>query len=138
MTHPYFMTNFVLCASQVYLLALLAQEPLVNFVRVVLTVTCIVVMFIIAFVNCNEQFILCSGLTYEIYIRGGPSMYVYCMVCYYVTAAPYVRNVVMSLHIITLWMMIRNTQWTMSSLYSLMFFLNKDPVIIFFKDKTNC
>ncbi len=46
-------------------------------------------------------------------------MYVYCVVCYRVIAAPYVRSVVISLHIVTLLMMIRNAQWTMSSHYSL-------------------
>ncbi len=34
---------------------------------------------------------LCSGLTYEIY-RSGPSMYVYCMVCYRVIVAPLVDD----------------------------------------------
>ncbi len=42
-------------------------------------------------------------------------MYVHCIVCYCVIATPYVRSVVMSL------MMMRNAQWTMSCLYSLMF-----------------
>ncbi len=63
-----------------------------------------------------------SRITYKIYSGGGPSMYLYCVVCYCVIAAPYVRSVV-SLHIVTLLMMIRNAQWTMRSLYSLTFFL---------------
>ncbi len=62
-----------------------------------------------------------NWLTYEIYSGDGPSTYVYCMVSYRVIAAPYVRSVVNSLHTITLLMVIRNAQWTMSSLYSLMF-----------------
>ncbi len=45
-------------------------------------------------------------------------MFVYCVI-----AAPYVRNVDVSLHTFTLLMMIQNPQWTMSSLYSLTFFL---------------
>ncbi len=55
---------------------------------------------------CWSRFV-CSGLTYEIYSGGGPSTYVYCMVSYHLIAAPYVRTVVMSLHIITLLMTIR-------------------------------
>ncbi len=53
------------------------------------------------------------------YSEGGPYTYVYCMVCHCVIAAPYVRNVVVSLHIITLLMTIWNAQGTMSSFYSL-------------------
>ncbi len=49
-------------------------------------------------------------------------MYVYCVVCNFVIAAPYVRSIVMSLHTIILLMMIRNVQWIMSSLYSLKIF----------------
>ncbi len=45
------------------------------------------------------------------------------IVCYRVIADPYVRSVVVSLHTITLLMMIPNTQWTMRSLYPLKFFL---------------
>ncbi len=62
---------------------------------------------------------VCSGLTYEIYSEGGPSTYVYCVVCYRVIAAPYVRSVVMSLHTVTLLMTIPNTQNGLSSRYSL-------------------
>ncbi len=36
--------------------------------------------------------LVCSGLAYEIYSGGGPSMYTYCVVCYHVT--PYVRSIV--------------------------------------------
>ncbi len=36
---------------------------------------------------------VCSGLAYEIYSGGGPSMYIYCVVCYRVIVAPYVRSV---------------------------------------------
>ncbi len=35
--------------------------------------------------------VLC--VTYEIYSEGGPSMYIYCMVCYCVIAAPCIRSV---------------------------------------------
>ncbi len=38
-------------------------------------------------------------------------MYIYCMVCYCVKAAPHV-SVVVSLHTITLLMMNENAQWT--------------------------
>ncbi len=37
--------------------------------------------------------VVCSGLIYEIYSGGGPSMYIYCVVCYPVIAAAYVRSV---------------------------------------------
>ncbi len=66
---------------------------------------------------------VCPGLTYEIYSGDGPSIYVYCVVCYCFIAAPYVRSVVIFLHNITLLMMFRNAQWTKSSIYSLTFFL---------------
>ncbi len=66
---------------------------------------------------------VCSGLTYEIYSGGGSSMYVYCMVCYCVIAAPYVRSVVVTIHTVTLLITIQNALWTKSSLYSLKFFL---------------
>ncbi len=36
---------------------------------------------------------VCSGLDYEIYSGGGPSMYAYCVVCYSVIVAPYIRSV---------------------------------------------
>ncbi len=49
-------------------------------------------------------------------------MYVYCVVCYCVIVAPYVRSVVMSFHIVTHLIMIWNADWTMRSLYSLSFF----------------
>ncbi len=58
---------------------------------------------------CRYYFV-CCGLTYKT-----------CMVCYRVIAAP--SSVVMSLHTVTLVMMIQNAQWTMSSLFSLKFFL---------------
>ncbi len=67
------------------------------------------------------QFV-CSGLTYEIYSGSDPSMYIYCLVCYRVTAAPYVRKIVVSLHTVTLLMTICNAQRTMGSLTYLTFF----------------
>ncbi len=39
-----------------------------------------------------------SGLTYVILSRGGPSMYVYFVVCFCMKTASYVRGVVVSLH----------------------------------------
>ncbi len=33
------------------------------------------------------------ALAYEIYSGGGPSTYIYCVVCYCVIVAPYVRSV---------------------------------------------
>ncbi len=33
---------------------------------------------------------------------GGPSTYIYCVVCYHTIAAPYVRSIVISLHTVTL------------------------------------
>ncbi len=41
----------------------------------------------------NQSCFVYSGLVYEIYSGGGPPTYVYCVVCYCVIAAPYVRNV---------------------------------------------
>ncbi len=41
---------------------------------------------------CNPGQIM-SGLAYEIYSGGGPSTYVYCVVCYHLMVAPYVRSV---------------------------------------------
>ncbi len=64
---------------------------------------------------------------YEIYSRGGPSMYIYCVVCYRVIAAPYIRVL---LHTVTLLLTIQNTQWTMRSLYSLMSLTLPDLLII--------
>ncbi len=58
---------------------------------------------------CRSCFVY-SGLTYGIYSRGGSSTYVYCMVCYHVMAAPYVINIAVSFHTVTLLMTIRNTQ----------------------------
>ncbi len=66
---------------------------------------------------------VCSGLTYKIWSEGGAYMYIYCVVCHHVIAAPYVRRVGVSLHTVTLLMTIQNVQWTMSSLYSLKLFL---------------
>ncbi len=40
-----------------------------------------------------SQNLVCSGLAYEIYSGGGTSTYVYCVVCYRVIVAPYVRSV---------------------------------------------
>ncbi len=77
---------------------------------------------------CHSCFV-CSGLTYEIYSGGGPSTYIYCMVCYQVIAAPYVRSAVMSLHTVALLMSIQNAQWTMSSLYSLKCFFHADTYL---------
>ncbi len=54
-----------------------------------------------------------SGLTYELYSGGGPSSYIYYVVCYRVIAIPHVRNVV-SLHNVTLLITIWNDQWTMN------------------------
>ncbi len=62
-------------------------------------------------------------VSYEIYSGGGPSTYIYCVVCYRVIAAAYVRSVGHVFHTFTLLMMIRNTQWTMKLLYSLKMFL---------------
>ncbi len=36
---------------------------------------------------------VCSGIAYEIYSGGGPSTYIYCMVCFRVIATPYVRSI---------------------------------------------
>ncbi len=37
--------------------------------------------------------LVCSRLAYEIYSGGGPTTYVYCVVCYRVIVAPYVTSV---------------------------------------------
>ncbi len=86
--------------------------------------------------RCRSCFV-CSGLTitytvevvplhsyiarFVIYSGGSPSTNIYCMVYYRVIAASYIRSVVVSLHTVTLLMIIRNTQWIMSSLYSFNF-----------------
>ncbi len=57
---------------------------------------------------------------HEIY-SGVVPLHVYCVVCYRVIAAPYVRSVIMFLHTVTLLMTIRNAQWTMS-VFSLLYF----------------
>ncbi len=44
-------------------------------------------------VSWNRSCLVCSGLAYEIYNRGGPSMYVYCVICYRAILIPYVRSV---------------------------------------------
>ncbi len=44
-------------------------------------------------VSWYQSCFVCSGLAYEIYSGGGPATYVYCVVCYCVIAAPYVRSV---------------------------------------------
>ncbi len=44
-------------------------------------------------VSCYRSCFVCSGLSYEIYSGGGPSTYVYCVVCYRMIVAPYVRSV---------------------------------------------
>ncbi len=44
-------------------------------------------------VSWYRSCLVCSGLPYEIYRGGGPSTYVYCVVCYRVIVAPYIRSV---------------------------------------------
>ncbi len=56
----------------------------------------------------DVDLVLFVRLAYEIYSGGGPSMYLYCVVCYHVIAPLYVRSIVMSLHTVTVLMMIRN------------------------------
>ncbi len=57
-----------------------------------------------AYIYLNEKYkhmwqsvygscLVCSGLAYEICSGGGPSTYVYCVVCYRVIVVPYVRSV---------------------------------------------
>ncbi len=41
---------------------------------------------------------MCSGLTCEMYSVGGPSTYVYCVICYRVTAEQYLRSLCTWLH----------------------------------------
>ncbi len=62
----------------------------------------------------------------QIYSGWGSSMYVYCMVCQRVIAAPYVWSFVVPFQTIRLLIMIRNAKWTMSSLYGLKFFPHQD------------
>ncbi len=47
----------------------------------------------VSFVSWYRSCLVYSGLAYEIYSGSGPSMYVYCVVCYCVMLAPYVRSV---------------------------------------------
>ncbi len=44
-------------------------------------------------VSWYRSCLVCSLLTYEIYGGGCPSTYVYCVVCYRVIVAPYIRSV---------------------------------------------
>ncbi len=62
------------------------------------------------------------GLTYEIYSGGGPSMYVYCVVCY-IISAPYVKSNV-SLHTVHFWWRFRMSNRLNYELYSLKCFLH--------------
>ncbi len=47
----------------------------------------------IAYFHWYRSCFVYSGLVCEIYSGGGPSTYVYCVVCYRVIVAPYVRRV---------------------------------------------
>ncbi len=44
-------------------------------------------------VSWYRSCLVCSGLAYEVYSGGGSSMYVYCVVCYRVIVAQYVRSI---------------------------------------------
>ncbi len=44
-------------------------------------------------VSLYRSCLVCSGLAYEIYSGGGPSTYVYCVVCYHVIVASYVKSI---------------------------------------------
>ncbi len=64
---------------------------------------------------------VCSWHIYEIYSEGGPSTYVYCVVCYRVITALYVRNVVVSCTQLHSWRWFRtpNGLWALLTPYSL-------------------
>ncbi len=49
-----------------------------------------------------------SGLVYEIYSWAGSSIYMYSLVSYYMTSAPYVRRVFFFLHFLALMLMTWN------------------------------
>ncbi len=56
----------------------------------------ITVIYVMPLLPSFEELAILSclfGLPYEIYSGGGPSTYVYCVVCYCVIVAPYVRSV---------------------------------------------
>ncbi len=44
-------------------------------------------------VSWYRSYLVCSGLAYEIYSGGDPSKCVYCVVCYRVIVAPYIRSI---------------------------------------------
>ncbi len=66
----------------------------------------------------------CSRLAYEIYSGGGPSTYVYCVVCYQWQQFHMQEILVLSLHTFILFLTILNSKWTMRLLSSKTFFLN--------------
>ncbi len=72
-----------------------------------------------------------SGLEYEIYSGGGPSTYVYCVVCYHVIVAPYVRSVGHVFAYLYTLDVTRNALWTMRLIYSLKYFLGSKGFAIF-------
>ncbi len=73
-----------------------------TFVTVLFIDLCLLLLFVSPAARCVSWYwscFTCSGFTYEIYSGGAPSTYIYCMVCYRVIAAPYVRSVVVSLRV---------------------------------------
>ncbi len=54
---------------------------------------CLAFYWCLIFETLLLPYIPCSGLAYDIYSEGGPSMYLYCLVCYRVIVALYVRSV---------------------------------------------
>ncbi len=82
---------------------------------------------------------LYSGLTYEIYSGNGAPVYIYCMICYRVVVAPYVKGVAWSVQAITLLM----TDSECSMDYYSIFIWSMDyelssPPKLFFLNTCNC
>ncbi len=107
-------------------LKLFPMFPFFHFCYLFLLINHCVLLLLVSVFWCPYRFV-CSWLDYEIYSGGGPSVYVYCVVCYRVIVVPYVRRVVMSLHTITLLMTIRNAQRTINFLESLKVFSAHHP-----------
>ncbi len=69
----------------------LSMHCLLSFIFITFLILglCVLLLLVSRYRSC----LVCSGLAYEIYSGGGPSMYIYCVVSYCVTVAPYVRSV---------------------------------------------
>ncbi len=81
------------------LLLYLPPEDLIPCIALILSFTFVTFLILWPFspaassVSWYQSCHVCSGLAYKMYSGGGPSLYVYCVVCYRVIVAPYVRSI---------------------------------------------